>query len=234
MNPADSSMLFTPIQPVEAQLVIKHSRFIAWLISIANRAAAEESLEARYKKFPDATHHCFAWRIGFDNELQAFSSDAGEPSGTAGKPILQALESRRLTNVVCVVTRYFGGTKLGTGGLMRAYSAAAFAHSIRQNWSKLFRWRCFICNTTTHFPAPWKKFCIKSTPAFFRKILLKMFFPRLKFIATLLRRLASCSKMRAAGAFALSLIRLREKRASINCVLTQDLIPTTKSNPKTA
>jgi len=127
MSPADLSKYFMPFRPVEAQLVVKHSRFIAWLIPISNRAAIDEALQMRRKKNPDATHHCFAWRIGFDHELRAFGSDAGEPSGTAGKPILQALESRRLTNAICVVTRYFGGTKLGTGGLMRAYSAAAFA-----------------------------------------------------------------------------------------------------------
>jgi len=127
MPSSDLSKYFTPFKPVEAQLVIKHSRFIAWLMPVTTRAAIDEARESRRKKFPDATHHCFAWRIGFDHELQAFSSDAGEPAGTAGKPILQALESRRLTNVICVLTRYFGGTKLGTGGLMRAYSAAAFA-----------------------------------------------------------------------------------------------------------
>lgn len=123
----NSASYFTPVHPVEVQNAVKHSRFIAWLMQASTREAIDEALESRRKKLPDATHHCFAWRIGFDHELQAFSSDAGEPSGTAGKPILQALESRRLTNVVCVVTRYFGGTKLGTGGLMRAYSAAAFA-----------------------------------------------------------------------------------------------------------
>jgi len=127
MSPADSSKYFTPLKPVEAQFVVKHSRFIAWLISVTTRAAIDEALESRCKKFPDATHHCFAWRIGFDNKLQAFSSDAGEPAGTAGKPILQALGARHLTNTLCVVTRYFGGTKLGTGGLIRAYAAAAFA-----------------------------------------------------------------------------------------------------------
>jgi uncharacterized YigZ family protein len=127
MSPATTSSYFTSVQSVEAQLVVKRSRFIAWLMPVAARTAIDEALDSRRKKFPDATHHCFAWRIGFEHELQAFSSDASEPSGTAGKPILQALESRRLTNVVCVVTRYFGGTRLGTGGLMRAYSAAAFA-----------------------------------------------------------------------------------------------------------
>lgn len=118
---------FTPENPVQAELSSKRSRFIAWVAPASSRSAIDDALESRRKKFPDATHHCFAWRIGFDHELQAFSSDAGEPSGTAGKPILQALESRHLTNTICVVTRYFGGTKLGTGGLIRAYGAAAFA-----------------------------------------------------------------------------------------------------------
>jgi len=127
MNSTNAAGFFTPTQAVESELVVKHSRFIAWLMPCATRAAIDGALENRRQKFPDATHHCFAWRLGFGEAVVAFSSDAGEPSGTAGKPILQALESRRLTNVICVVSRYFGGTKLGTGGLMRAYSAAAFA-----------------------------------------------------------------------------------------------------------
>ncbi len=75
-------------------------------------------------EFPDATHHCFAWRL--DSSDRGFRySDDGEPSGTAGRPILQEIQGRNLEQIVVVVTRYYGGTKLGTGGLLRAYSSAA-------------------------------------------------------------------------------------------------------------
>lgn len=76
---------------------------------------------ARSKLFADATHNCYAYRLGTGAQLLAYANDAHEPAGTAGRPMLQVLESRKLTNVVAVVTRYFGGTKLGLGGLMRAY-----------------------------------------------------------------------------------------------------------------
>lgn len=74
------------------------------------------------KRYPDATHHCFAWRIGWPPEERA--ADAGEPSGTAGQPILRALAGAGVSDVVAVVVRWFGGTKLGKGGLARAYTAA--------------------------------------------------------------------------------------------------------------
>ncbi|MEM7355374.1 MAG: YigZ family protein, partial [Acidobacteriota bacterium] len=72
------------------------------------------------------THNCFAWRVGTDRDA-ARSSDDGEPSGTGGRPILQEIDGRQLTNLAVVVTRYYGGTKLGTGGLIRAYGGAAAA-----------------------------------------------------------------------------------------------------------
>lgn len=127
MASPDPPKYFTPAQPAEIEIRIKGSLFIAYVVPMGNRAAAEKIVAVRRTQYPDATHHCFAWRLGFDEALLALSNDAGEPAGTAGKPILQALESRRLTNAICVVTRYFGGTKLGTGGLIRGYSAAAFA-----------------------------------------------------------------------------------------------------------
>ncbi len=76
------------------------------------------------EEFRDATHNCFAWRLGLDQDAMRYSDD-GEPSGTGGRPILQEIDGRRLTNVAVVVTRYYGGTKLGTGGLIRAYGGAA-------------------------------------------------------------------------------------------------------------
>ncbi len=105
---------------------IKGSRFIGALWPAADAAQAQELLAARRAEHRDATHNCWAWRLGLDSESRR-SSDDGEPSGTAGRPILQEIDGRRLTDVLVVVTRYYGGTKLGTGGLVRAYSEAAAA-----------------------------------------------------------------------------------------------------------
>ncbi len=103
---------------------IKGSRFIASVARVRSPDAAAAFVETHRSEFRDATHNCFAWRIGSDeNAFRA--SDDGEPSGTAGRPILQQIDGRRLTDVAVVVTRYFGGTKLGTGGLVRAYGEAA-------------------------------------------------------------------------------------------------------------
>jgi uncharacterized YigZ family protein len=115
---------YTIAAPVEIEERVKDSRFIVFLRSIVSREEAEACIAERSRKFHDATHNCYAFRVGFDERVIAKSSDAGEPAGTAGRPILQALERRHLTNVVAVVTRYFGGTKLGTGGLVRAYGGA--------------------------------------------------------------------------------------------------------------
>ena len=103
---------------------IKGSRFIASLAPARDEAAAEAFLDRVRREFPDARHHCFAWRLGADGG-RFRSSDDGEPSGSAGKPILMQLEGHELSDLVCVVTRWFGGTKLGVGGLMRAYGGAA-------------------------------------------------------------------------------------------------------------
>jgi uncharacterized YigZ family protein len=98
------------------------SRFLAYLAPAPTAEAAKEFLDGLRKRYPDATHHCFAWRIGWPAEERA--ADAGEPSGTAGQPILRALAGAGVTDVVAVVARWFGGTKLGKGGLARAYTAA--------------------------------------------------------------------------------------------------------------
>ncbi len=101
------------------------SRFIARAMPVSTNAEAENFIDQMRKKYHDATHNCFAYRIGTGpNEVTRFSDD-GEPSGTAGKPILQSITTRDLTNICIVVTRYFGGTKLGTGGLIRAYGGAS-------------------------------------------------------------------------------------------------------------
>ncbi len=118
---------YTIVAPVETELKVKDSTFIAFLRAAASRQEAETCISERSRQFHDATHNCYAFRVGFDDRLVAKSSDVGEPAGTAGRPILQALERRHLTNIVAVVTRYFGGTKLGTGGLVRAYGGAVAA-----------------------------------------------------------------------------------------------------------
>lgn len=111
----------------EAEIEVKGSRFIAHAFPVSSVQRAEEEIEAVRRRYHDATHNCFAYRIGTGPDLVYRFDDAGEPGGTAGRPILQAIEGKGLTDVVVVVTRYFGGTKLGAGGLVRAYSSAASA-----------------------------------------------------------------------------------------------------------
>ncbi len=114
----------TILQQAEAQIVEKKSRFIATVAPVATEEDAKRFVEALKKKYWDATHNVFAYQIGEKNELQRFSDD-GEPQGTAGMPVLSVLIGEEVKNTVVVVTRYFGGTLLGTGGLVRAYGKAA-------------------------------------------------------------------------------------------------------------
>ncbi|HET6510642.1 MAG TPA: YigZ family protein [Candidatus Kapabacteria bacterium] len=103
---------------------VKGSSFISDILPVANKEAIDDALTSIRKEFYDATHHCFAYRLGpTGSNLRA--ADDGEPSGTAGRPILLVLTSAKLTDTLIVVTRYYGGTKLGTGGLARAYAEAA-------------------------------------------------------------------------------------------------------------
>ena len=108
------------------EIIEKKSRFIATVRSVDKEEEALEFIEGLKKKYWNATHNCYAFVIGEQSELQRFSDD-GEPSGTAGKPILEVLLNEEIHNTAIVVTRYFGGTLLGTGGLVRAYSHAAKA-----------------------------------------------------------------------------------------------------------
>lgn len=105
------------------QIEEKKSRFIATLIPVTSEEEASAFIADMKKKYWDAKHNCSAFIIGPNGEKSRCSDD-GEPSGTAGRPMLDALTNERVTNVCVVVTRYFGGTLLGTGGLVRAYSAA--------------------------------------------------------------------------------------------------------------
>ena len=108
------------------EIIEKKSRFIAHVIPVDSEQEALGHIEAIRKKYWDARHNCFAFVIGKNNEIQRFSDD-GEPQGTAGKPILEVLLTGNIHNALIVVTRYFGGTLLGTGGLVRAYGMSAKA-----------------------------------------------------------------------------------------------------------
>lgn len=108
----------------EAELIEKKSRFIAQIEEIHSEDEALEIISQTRKKYFDARHICFAYVLGAGNEIMRFSDDK-EPSGTAGKPILDVITSNNLHNCLITVTRYFGGILLGTGGLTRAYSGSA-------------------------------------------------------------------------------------------------------------
>lgn len=103
----------------------KGSRFISYLYPIETKEAADAVITGLRKKYYDATHVCFAYRLGKGEEQHVRFSDDGEPSGTAGLPIYNEIKSKEYFNVVAAVVRYFGGIKLGTGGLTRAYGQAA-------------------------------------------------------------------------------------------------------------
>ena len=111
--------------PVHVELPrIKGSRFIADAFPVTSVDEVRTRITEIKGRDPSATHHCYAYRLGTSGNLFRYSDD-GEPSGTAGKPILRQIDAHNLTNTLVVVTRYFGGTKLGTGGLIRAYGEAA-------------------------------------------------------------------------------------------------------------
>lgn len=110
----------------EGELIEKKSRFIATVIPAESEEEALAFIEAMKKKYWNATHNCSAYVIGEKGQLKRCSDD-GEPSGTAGRPMLEVLEGEGIRNVAVVVTRYFGGTLLGTGGLVRAYSSSVKA-----------------------------------------------------------------------------------------------------------
>ena len=110
----------------EGEIVEKKSRFIGQIKPVTSEEEAYTFIEEIKKKHYDARHNCFAFSVGADMPLLRFSDD-GEPQGTAGKPILEVINSSGIHNICIVVTRYFGGTLLGTGGLVRAYTDAAKA-----------------------------------------------------------------------------------------------------------
>ncbi len=122
-DPADEYL--TIKGQVRSRTKVQGSIFIATAVPVDSDRCVEEWIEKICSEFFDATHNCFASRTRHAEGEKSKSGDAGEPKGTAGKPILSAIESENLHNVLVVVTRYFGGVKLGTGGLARAYRQAA-------------------------------------------------------------------------------------------------------------
>jgi len=116
-----------PSEELRREIIVVNSRFIASLAPAFSVDEARAFIQRVKTDFPDASHHVPVFLVGHGDSVTAHCSDAGEPSGTAGRPALAALQGSGLGDVVVVITRYFGGTKLGTGGLVRAYSDAVRA-----------------------------------------------------------------------------------------------------------
>ena len=114
-----------PAESIRTELVIKKSRFLTTINRAPTVAEARATIAALRKEMPDANHHVYAFRVGFGNSVTEGMSDAGEPTGTAGPPTLAVVRGSDIGDLVLVTARYFGGIKLGTGGLVRAYSDSA-------------------------------------------------------------------------------------------------------------
>lgn len=108
-------------EPATGRLVRKKSRFVGLLFPVSTPSAVEETLQRVRREYHDAKHHCYAYRLMGDSGPIVYTNDAGEPAGSAGGPILQQVEASDLYDVLAIVVRYFGGKKLGLGGLIRAY-----------------------------------------------------------------------------------------------------------------
>jgi len=120
-----------------AEIVEKKSKFIANIYHVETIEEAEERIKLIKKQYHDARHNCIAYRVAENGQVVEKSSDDGEPSGTAGGPMLNILQKNNLCNVVVIVTRYFGGILLGTGGLVRAYSDAT--HKAIEKCTKVYK-----------------------------------------------------------------------------------------------
>lgn len=153
-------MFKTIKENVSAEIVEKKSKFIANVFYVESKEEAEEIIKAQKKKYHDARHNCYAYRILEENVIER-ASDDGEPSGTAGAPMLNILAKQEIVNVLVIVTRYFGGILLGTGGLVKAYSEATkkaleaaeftkieegFIYNVEIKYSDLEKFKYFIKN----------------------------------------------------------------------------------------
>jgi len=124
-NPGDSYISL--VRLAQAEIKVQRSRFFATAAPATDKTAARSLIDSVAKQYHDCRHICYGWRLGIKPDLEEIRNDAGEPSGTAGEPILKAIQQADLTYCIVIVARYFGGIKLGTGGLSRAYGAAARA-----------------------------------------------------------------------------------------------------------
>ena len=146
---------------VSAEIVEKKSKFIANVFYVESREEAEDIIKMQKKKYYDARHNCYAFRVLGEDGIIEKSSDDGEPSGTAGAPMLNILSKMEITNILVIVTRYFGGILLGTGGLVKAYSEVTknalekaeitkieegFLYKIEIKYSDLENFKYFIKN----------------------------------------------------------------------------------------
>ena len=122
-----SDAYLVPAQRLRTEIIERKSRFITTVARADTVEAARAMIAETRDEMPDANHHVYAFRVGFGNSVTEGMSDAGEPSGTAGPPTLAVLRGSGIGDIALVTTRFFGGTKLGTGGLVRAYTESAQA-----------------------------------------------------------------------------------------------------------
>lgn len=152
MPPSTPPSYLTLAQPVRAETEVKRSRFVCHLEPVPNEAAARAVIDRVRAASREARHHCTAFVLGPDRVLQR-SNDDGEPSGTAGLPMLEALRGAGVTDVVAVVTRWFGGVLLGTGGLIRAYGDAVQAALGTATFAR-YELSVILAVTASHADAP--------------------------------------------------------------------------------
>ena len=147
MDKSDPDTFLTVSDKIHSiELKVKSSKFVASIVHTPNKIIAESHYQDFKKKYHDATHNCYAYRIS-ENDFRY--SDDGEPSATAGLPIYKVLENNEMFEVLLVVTRYFGGTKLGTGGLARAYSDSAL--ECVKDCKKVFKTKYVTINLQTTY-----------------------------------------------------------------------------------
>ena len=135
---SESSEYLIPYEDAQSEFVEKKSRFISHIWRVENEEEARECIEKMKKKYYDARHNCWCYLL-HDGGVLRYSDD-GEPQGTAGQPMLNVFQRREITNVCCVVTRYFGGILLGTGGLTRAYTRGAADALAAAGQSRMCLW----------------------------------------------------------------------------------------------
>ena len=139
-----------PAEPLEVETEVKKSRFIARVTPVCDKQDIKAFIEKAKHDYPDARHHCWAYLLGDPTQpVSAAMNDDGEPSGTAGRPILNVIQHKNIGDIIVVVIRYFGGIKLGAGGLVRAYSGATEAVLSQVKTEQ--RQQVFSCHLTFDF-----------------------------------------------------------------------------------